>query len=304
MNAGSGTVSPEIFSSTIIATIGRPTLARAVESVLSQEIDSGDFEVIVVNDSGRPFPVEQWQESEKVTILATQKRERCFARNAGAAIARGRYLHFLDDDDYMLPGAFKALWTVARDSSAGVICGAVRYTDVNGKTTGEPIYEVQGDAFVQVMAGTWIPFQLIKTGSFFNAGGYDVRFSAMGEQKDLCRRIALYGEFAHTRQLVACVVRDRENSTANWGLSNDASLCSRDYILDEKGSFTRMLKSAKTSYWRGRLVRAYLTCVVWNLKQKRPLKMLSRACKAMAGFIASTPYIFSRDFWHGIAEGN
>ena len=50
---------PPVFSSTIIATIGRPTLSRAVGSVLGQTSDA-EFEVIVVNDSGRPLAGFDW----------------------------------------------------------------------------------------------------------------------------------------------------------------------------------------------------------------------------------------------------
>ena len=52
-----------MFSSTIIATIARPTLSRAVCSVLDQILDTDDFEVIVVNDTGQPLPEENWQYS-------------------------------------------------------------------------------------------------------------------------------------------------------------------------------------------------------------------------------------------------
>lgn len=36
-----------MFSSTVIPTIGRATLARAVQSVLEQDFNADDFEVIV-----------------------------------------------------------------------------------------------------------------------------------------------------------------------------------------------------------------------------------------------------------------
>ena len=101
-----------MFSSTIIPTISRPTLSRAVCSVLSQDFTSADFEVIVVNDSGQPLPDAAWQYSERVRIIETNRRERCVARNTGAAIARGNYLHFLDDDDWLLPDALEAFWAV------------------------------------------------------------------------------------------------------------------------------------------------------------------------------------------------
>ena len=41
-----------MFSSTIIPTINRGTLSRAVLSVLEQDFSADDFEVIVVNELG------------------------------------------------------------------------------------------------------------------------------------------------------------------------------------------------------------------------------------------------------------
>lgn len=70
-----------MFSSTIIPTIGRAILPRAVHSVLNQEFDADDFEVIVVNDSGKPLPEEEWQKSSRVRMIETQRREWCAARN-------------------------------------------------------------------------------------------------------------------------------------------------------------------------------------------------------------------------------
>ena len=49
---------PDMFSSTVIPTVNRPTLSRTVRSVLDQDFTAGDFEVIVVNDSGQTLPDE------------------------------------------------------------------------------------------------------------------------------------------------------------------------------------------------------------------------------------------------------
>src|SRR4030067_3850837 len=99
-----------MFCSTVIPAIGRPTLSRAVHSVLDQSFTADDFEVIVVNDSGAPLAEADWQNSERVRTMHTNRRERGVARNTGAAIAKGGYLHFLDDDDVLLPGALQAFW--------------------------------------------------------------------------------------------------------------------------------------------------------------------------------------------------
>ena len=107
-----------MFCSTVIPTIGRPTLARSVDSVLGQSFTANNFEVILINDSGQPLPPAGWQRSERVRIINTNRHNRSVARNTGAAIARGRYLHFLDDDDWMLPDAFESLWELASASQA------------------------------------------------------------------------------------------------------------------------------------------------------------------------------------------
>jgi glycosyltransferase involved in cell wall biosynthesis len=96
-----------MFCSTVIPTIGRPTLSRAVCSLLDQAFTADDFEVIVVNDSGRPLPEMDWQHSAQVRVIDTNRRERSVARNTGAAIAGGRYLHFLD---YLVPWRHSGRW--------------------------------------------------------------------------------------------------------------------------------------------------------------------------------------------------
>jgi len=296
----------DVFCSTIIATIGRNSLARSVESVLSQDVRASDFEVIVVNDSGRSLTPEDWQHSERVRILNTYRRERCVARNTGAAVARGTYLHFLDDDDWMLPGAFRVLWAIARASKASLIYGKTRFVDKEGALLSESLIDVDGDALVQVMAaGAWLPIQasLIKTRDFFQVGGLDYRF-AICEDKDLVRRIALIGDLAHTAVPVLCALINRETSTSPYEKSLYYNQWSRDNVLTEKRSFARMLASAKTPFWRGRLIRVYLTGISWNLRKKNPGRVMRRMGEAVLSFLLSLPFIFSIDFLHGIFWSN
>ncbi len=290
-----------MFTSTVIATVGRSTLTRSVESVLAQQGLPADFEVIVVNDSGHQLSSADWHRSERVTILQTNCRERCVARNTGAAVSHGTYLHFLDDDDWMLPGAFKELWSVAEASNAAWIYGASQLLDKDGKLLTQHYVEVGGNAFVQVMAGDWIPLQasLIKTECFFAVGGFDFRLTVC-EDKDVCRRVALHGELAGTPVPVAGIVRNREDTTSAYNRATDYSVWSRDNILEEKGSFDRMWASAKTPYWRGRLVRAYLTCVHWNLRRWRILRALNRAGGAALSATLSIADVASQDFRHAL----
>jgi len=202
----------------------------------------------------------------------------------------------------MLPGAFKAFYEAACTSEAHFINGRTKFTDGDGNPTGESFPGSTGDAFVHVMAGSWLPLQasIVRTESFFKAGGFDLRFSRMGEQKDFIRRLARTGAFESISLPVACVIQDHEKSTADWTFSKDHSLWSRDNILDEKGAFGRMLSSAKTAYWRGKMVRAYLTCVLWQIKKRNPIEAFSRGCCATVGAALSFWSLFSHDFWRAL----
>jgi glycosyltransferase involved in cell wall biosynthesis len=292
--------SSNIVFSTIITTTARPTLARAVESVLSQN-SPVNFEVIVVNDSGKSLPVETWHHSERVTILNTNRRERCVARNAGAAIAHGEYVHFLDDDDWMLPDAFKELWTVARGRNASLVYGATKWINKDGKLLAEHHIGVDGNAFVQLMAGELIPLlsSLFESKVFFEVGGFNPRF-VWAEDWDIGRRVALRGDVVSTHHPVACAIKDDKNSTTNYKQGRDSNSVSIDLILDEKGSFARMLASAKNNYWRGKMVRTYLTGIAWNLGKGKFLKALSRASMAATSLILFAAHITSLIFWKSV----
>jgi hypothetical protein len=153
-------MNPEIFFSYIIPTIGRASLETAVKSVLDQEFSHAEFEVVVVNDSGNPLPHADWLASPRVSIINTNKSERSFARNSGAAIAKGKYLAFLDDDDWILPGALESFWNLANQHPNAVwLYGGIRIVDEHINTLAEINSGLNGNCFAQIMGGAWAPIQ-------------------------------------------------------------------------------------------------------------------------------------------------
>jgi glycosyltransferase involved in cell wall biosynthesis len=100
-NDGCGGQSAPLVSVVIPAYKSAPYVARALSSVLSQTLS--DFEIIVIND-GSP-DTEQLEEvlrpfANDVTYLKQKNLGAAAARNAGLRVARGRYIAFLDADDY------------------------------------------------------------------------------------------------------------------------------------------------------------------------------------------------------------
>jgi glycosyltransferase involved in cell wall biosynthesis len=287
-----------MFCSTVIPTVGRHTLARAVNSVLSQSFDKDDFEVIVVNDSGRPLAMEDWQSSSRVQIVNTNRRERSVARNTGAAIATGRYLHFLDDDDWLFQDAWEHFWNLSQSTQASWLYGSSQLVGRDGSELIELHHGIQGNCFLQAMAGEWLPLQssLIEAKLFHRLGGFSPMITGP-EDIDLFRRICLHGDVAETPHLIANIERGDAGSTTNYNQHPEMSRWARDRILDAPGVFLRLKAGATSGFWLGRLLRIYFTSAVWNMGRKRISVAGSRIIHGLAVVFMCNLKIFSKDFW-------
>jgi glycosyltransferase involved in cell wall biosynthesis len=292
-----------VFSSTVIPTVGRSTLARSVESVLRQTVGRDQFEVVVVNDSDGPLVAAEWQQSKSVRIVHTRRRERSVARNTGAALARGRYLHFLDDDDWLAPDAFEHLWELARSRAAGWVYGHSQLVDRQGQAILRLRHALSGNCFVQAMAGEWVPLQasLIDADTFFAVGGFNPLVSGP-EDVDLLRRVSLQSDLAVTPNVVACISWGAEHSTTDYRRHPEQSRLAREQILDRTGVLRRMRASAGSSYWRGRIVRAYATSLVWNVRRKHLMTAASRGVFSLVALLSAGLDVFSPDFWRAVSR--
>jgi glycosyltransferase involved in cell wall biosynthesis len=292
-----------VFCSVVIPTVGRATLSRAVQSVLDQTFSQEDFEVIVVNDSGEALPAEAWQRSNQVRVIQTNRRERSVARNTGAAIAQGKYLCFLDDDDWLLPGALEQFWDLAcRNGDAAWLYGGIRVTSEAGECLAEVNSGLHRNCFAQIVGGAWAPIQasLVRADRFYAVGGYDPAIIGT-EDLDLCTRIALGGTFANTPATVACLLRGESwHTSTNYRRAPDDIRTSRDRVLSEPGAFRRLLESADSGFWHGRILRVYLSVVVSNLRHRRLFAAVSRAVCAVAWFAMSGKHVVTPGFWEGL----
>jgi glycosyltransferase involved in cell wall biosynthesis len=295
-----------MFCSTIIPTIGRPTLSRSVNSVLDQQFDRDNFEVIVVNDSGQPLPDAKWQKSERVQVINTERRERSVARNTGAAIARGRYLHFLDDDDWLLPGTLTMFWELAQNNKALLLYGGYNFVDAIGNILESWYPDEEGNCLIRLIAGEWLPLQasLILSDAFFATPGFEA-WMIPYQDNDLLMQIAMQGNFSVAKILVASIVRSEKDSTTDYSKLRDNMRWSREKLLNTSSDFARMRDSAKSrtinsSYWQGRITAAYLTSMLWNLQHNRLFTGLSRSNYALANLFLSGYRVFSLKFWRGV----
>jgi glycosyltransferase involved in cell wall biosynthesis len=297
--------SSAIFCTVVIPTIGRPTLVRAVESVLSQEFPQDAVEVVVVNDSGKSLPSVAWQQSPRVRLLCTQKSKQVIARNTGAAVAVGRYLLFLDDDDWLLPGALNYFWMLAtKHHTAGCLFGSFALVDDSGSILARHCLPASGNVSIQLLSGYWMQVAavMIRTDLFFAAGGLSPLFR-ISEEIDLFNRLAIAADFAGTDTLVAHIYRGRGWQTSvDYREVYESNRLARDRVLSMPHAYNRLRGAAGAgSYWHGRMVRIYLLSLLWNWGRKRRFCTgASRGVFALRSILSSRSYFLSKDFWQAV----
>lgn len=93
-----------------------PYLEKCLESVCGQTLE--DLEIVCVDDRSTdtsPEVLQAWAARDpRIRVLShTQNRGCAATRNTGMAAARGRYIHFMDSDDWIDPGYLEELVTIA-----------------------------------------------------------------------------------------------------------------------------------------------------------------------------------------------
>lgn len=99
-----------------------PYVRKCVESVLAQDLDPKDYEVILVDDGstdGSGEICDSLAERQKggraegqkgnIKVLHQKNQGLSAARNAGIAVAKGKYIQFVDSDDYLEPNVLAGL---------------------------------------------------------------------------------------------------------------------------------------------------------------------------------------------------
>lgn len=292
--------------SVIIPTIGRATLRRAVLSALEQPLPESDLEVIVANDSGQPLdPAIGLPDDPRITVVTTNRRRQSVARNVGAAMARGRYLLFLDDDDWLAPNSLEALWQVAVQHPEFVaVYGGVKFVDETDRHLGTLNLGVSGNCATHMLAAALILFgsALIRSDAFFSVGGINPLLT-ISEEIEFFRRLSMQGDFGNTASVVLMVLRGQGYTTSlDYNPAVAFLRASREQILDQKGAFYRLTQSAREPYWRSRNVKAYAASVWYNLKDRRLSRAISRFIGLMLATFAARTALFHSDFWQALRD--
>lgn len=88
-------------------------LPECLESLLRQNLDESQYEIIIVNDESKDKTLEiangYAKNRSNITVLDKKNAGVGAARNSGYDLAKGKYLYFLDPDDYLAEKTFPIL---------------------------------------------------------------------------------------------------------------------------------------------------------------------------------------------------
>ena len=100
-------------------------VGKCLDSLLDQNINSSDYEIIVVNDGSTDKTkeiVEGYVSSHSNIILINQQNKGLSgARNSGVKVARGSYVMYIDSDDYIEKNVLKELLAQAERDNLDVL---------------------------------------------------------------------------------------------------------------------------------------------------------------------------------------
>jgi len=102
-------------------------ILKCIESIFCQGIDDNTFELIIVNDGTKDNSMELISDiinrHANVIVINQENKGLSEARNSGLAKASGKYILFVDSDDFLIDNTFKPLLDVAISSSVDMVMG-------------------------------------------------------------------------------------------------------------------------------------------------------------------------------------
>lgn len=254
------------YFSIIIPSYNRADLiAKAIQSVLDQSFQ--DFEIIVVDDCSKDNTAEVVAAFRHPGIRYYRNevnRERSATRNRGILEATGKYITFLDSDDYYFPGHLKKSYDHLAKQNSEIYYQRYAIVDDQGNSIGQGRW-IRKDVFNQ----------LLKEGTVLHLNGIFVKQEIsrtvlfredmnQSEDYEYFIRLLMHRPVEFTNDLTSALLSHQGRGVLN--INKTALILNMDLLLKhltENGEFMksyspylRYIRSGASSYISLHLVLA------------------------------------------------
>lgn len=171
-------------------------LGRCLDSILSQGIGEGTYEVLLINDGSTDNSLaicEQYrnQYPQIFRVISKQNEGVSATRNLGIEEAKGYWLYFMDADDYLVPGGLSSVMGRYLDDSVDMLsfssvtlkeqehCNIVQKLSPNYNESNSVIKYEGIDSLREYKLNTFIFNTIIKRSVMVSGKASHVRFEKM-----------------------------------------------------------------------------------------------------------------------------
>lgn len=282
---------------------GADNILMAVEGALNQTYSP--LEIIVVDDNGEgtieQINTEQQLESyildNKITYLKHEvNRNGAAARNTGMKIAKGKYISFLDDDDYLYPEKTERQVELFEklDTTFGLVYCSGYIVKESG--IGYKLKIVEDDILYNLLRGKLrfnSSMMMIRHEVFEIIGGFDETYRRHQDWEYCCRILSRFNGKAVPEYLVAKYVIDR-----NVPSNPDVAVNLRVYFLEKNSSIIKGLGNKKSKEIYSFHYRDLALAYILNKNFKETIHWLKKAGCVISQFISLSIYAIKRKTVH------
>lgn len=136
-------------------------LPRCLESLAIQKIENGaNIEFILVNDGSKDKTLDLLKDfarkDERAIIVDQQNQGVCSARNSGFKLAKGKYVFFLDGDDFLTDEASQLIYDESQINESDIIVPNAYYV-----LEGDLKQKVDWNVFDSTKSGVYTTLQFV-----------------------------------------------------------------------------------------------------------------------------------------------